>query len=99
MPAQPVNDGGTHLGRRISTLPLLKDRAVNDASPDAKGEERIGGVRDVALQAIVRSWPDDPGTLSLIRERAQNDPTLWLREKAKQWADEIEAKGQGAGSS
>jgi hypothetical protein len=27
------------------------------------------------------------------RERAENDPTPWLREKAKRLADEIEAKG------
>jgi hypothetical protein len=50
-------------------------------------------VRDVAIEAIARGWPNDPGTLPLLRERAENDPTPWLREKAKRLADEIEARG------
>lgn len=50
-------------------------------------------MRDAALQAIVRGWHDDPETLALLREREKNDPTPWLREKAKQMADKLEARG------
>ncbi|MCI0488865.1 MAG: NACHT domain-containing protein [Blastocatellia bacterium] len=74
------------------TLPLLKDRAARDESPAAGVEEWLGGVRNAAIEAIFRGWPDDPGTLDLLRERAKNGPTPWLREKAKRWADQIEAR-------
>ncbi len=77
------------------TLTILKDRAVNDATPEAEWEDWRSGVRDVALQAITRGWPDDPDTLVLLRERAKNDPTRWLREKAKELADRIEARNSG----
>ena len=75
------------------TLTILKDRAVNDATPEAEWESWRSGVRDVALQAIARGWPDDPETLALLRKREKNDPTPWLREKAKQMADKLEARG------
>jgi len=76
-----------------ATLPLLRECAVKDESPAAAGIEWESGVRDAAIEAIFRGWPDDPATLLLLRERAENDPTPWLREKAKQWANEIEARG------
>jgi hypothetical protein len=74
------------------TLPLLKDRAVKDASPAANDQRWIGGVSYSALQAIVRGWPNYPGTLPLLRDRAENDPAPWLREKARQLAAEIELR-------
>ncbi|MFN8003409.1 MAG: hypothetical protein U0X75_20610 [Acidobacteriota bacterium] len=53
------------------TLTILEERAANDPVPKAKTEEWQSGVRDVALQHIVRGWPDDPETLALLRERAE----------------------------
>jgi hypothetical protein len=50
-------------------------------------------VRYAAIEAIFRGWPDDPGTLPLLRERAENDPNRWLRKEVKRWADKIEVRG------
>jgi hypothetical protein len=49
-------------------------------------------VRQVAINAIAQYWPTHPDTLPLLRERAENDPTPWLRERAKQLADKIEGR-------
>ncbi|MBS1788716.1 MAG: hypothetical protein JST85_13395 [Acidobacteria bacterium] len=74
------------------TLPILKERATKDSSPASDAERWESGVRDAAIRSLARGWPDDPDTLALLRERAKNDPTPWLREKAQQLADQIEAR-------
>jgi len=78
----------------VQTLPLLRDRAVNDESPkpdDAqKGWEYY--VREVAINAIAKYWSTHPDTLPLLRDRAQNDPTPWLRERAKELIKQIAGK-------
>ena len=49
-------------------------------------------VRHMAASAIGEHYRSDAQTLPLLRERAENDPTPWLRERAKQLADELAAK-------
>jgi hypothetical protein len=46
----------------------------------------------MAIISIARYWPDHPDTLTLLRERAENDPTPWLREHCKELIEEIEGK-------
>jgi hypothetical protein len=68
------------------TLPLVRDRAINDESPNPD-EERLPVeyyVREVAINALARYWGEEAETLALLRERAQNDPTPWLRERAQE---------------
>jgi hypothetical protein len=68
------------------TLPLLRDRAVNENLPLAEDTEYINDKpypRAIAIELISKYWPQHPHTSSLLRERAENDPTLWLRERAK----------------
>ncbi|MBN1454005.1 MAG: HEAT repeat domain-containing protein, partial [Anaerolineales bacterium] len=90
-----------HYREDAQTLPLLQERAVNDESPVPGGiysyEEMFGAssnklVREVAVNALAEYWPDHPDTLSLLRERAENDPTLWLRERAKELIEKIEGE-------
>jgi hypothetical protein len=73
------------------TLPSLHDLAVNDTSP-RQGATQFDNlyVRDVALVAIAKHWPNHPDTLPRLRERQQNDPVDWLRERAGRMADELE---------
>ena len=68
------------------TLPLLKDRAVNDEDND---------VRYAAVQAIAQAWHDDPETLPLFKDRAINDENNYVRRAAVQaiaqgWHDDPE---------
>ncbi|MCI0389279.1 MAG: hypothetical protein MOB07_11030 [Acidobacteria bacterium] len=43
------------------------------------------------IEAIAEPSPDHSETLKLLREQAKKDPTKWLRKKAKELADGIEA--------
>jgi len=68
------------------TLPLLKDRAVNDQD---------NAVRYAAVQAIAQGWHDDPETLPLLKDRAVNDQDNDVRYAAVQaiaqgWHDDPE---------
>src|SRR5262249_13817131 len=81
------------------TLKLLRERAVNDRNEYARraalmalamNYRDMDYVRKTAIEAIARHWPDHPDTLNFLCERAENDPTNWLREKAKKLADEID---------
>ena len=49
-------------------------------------------VRDTAIDTISKYWRDHPDTLPLLRERAENDPTPWLREHCKDLIEEIKGK-------
>lgn len=49
-------------------------------------------VREIAINAIAEHWPCHPDTLSLLRERVENNPTPWLRERCKELIEEIEGK-------
>ena len=100
-----VNDSSEKV--RSSAIPVLAERFLEDShikeflynlantdlSPKAEDPEgdRIYP-REVALESILEHWPDHPDTLPLLRERAENDPTPWLRERCKELIKEIEGK-------
>jgi Domain of unknown function (DUF4062)/HEAT repeats/NACHT domain len=81
-----------HYREDEQTLSLLRKCAVEDESPPHDSPSRIKSVRQVAIEVIAKYWPTDPDTLSLLWERAKNDPTVWLRKRAKELADELAAK-------
>jgi predicted NACHT family NTPase len=60
---------------------LLCDRVLND--PFERKEDREDNPRQTALSAIIKQRPDSPQTLSLLRDRADNDSDEKLREFAK----------------
>ena len=74
------------------------DRAAKDDSPSADSEEPTEWshyVRLRAMYALAESgWAKNPSTSLLLKERAENDPTPWLRKRAKRLADELEAKAK-----
>jgi len=43
-------------------------------------------------QHVIKYWRNHPDTLPLLRDRAENDPTPWLRDRAKELIEEIEGK-------
>jgi hypothetical protein len=47
--------------------------------------------RQTALEAIIKQYPDHPKTLSLLRDRAENDPDEKVRELAQNKLAELEA--------
>ena len=66
------------------TLPLLKDRAVNDDH---------WSVRQAAVHELARAGKDDPDTLPLLKDRAVNDNDEDVRqaavqELARSWKDD-----------
>ena len=44
---------------------------------------RVKNPRQTALEAIIEQYPDRPQTLLLLRDRAENDPDVQLREFAR----------------
>ena len=74
------------------TFPLLLDYAVNDESPQADAPNDRFYVREAAISALATYWPSHPEVLSLLRDRAKNDPTGWLREEAKNWIDQLSSE-------
>ncbi len=72
--------------------------AINDESPkpDEKRESWEKYVREVAINAIAKHWPDHPDTIPLLEDRAKNDPTPWLRERAKELIKELTEKKKQA---
>lgn len=70
-----MNDTGAD---NPATLPLLKERAVNDERWD---------VRRGAAQATASGWADDPGTLPWLKDRAVNDEDGEVRRAAVEAID------------
>lgn len=79
----------TYFGDRPQVFDLVRDQAVDDESPAADEPENKYCVRALALQSIAKCWPTHPGTLPLLLDRAENDPTPWLREMARDLAKEL----------
>ncbi len=46
--------------------------------------------RQTALEAIIKQRPDSPQTLSLLRERAENEPDEKVREFAQKKLEQLE---------
>ncbi len=61
---------------------MLCDRSVNE--PFERKKDREDKTRQTALDAIIKQRPDSPQTLSLLRDRAENDPDEKLREFAQE---------------
>ncbi|MEA5626694.1 hypothetical protein, partial [Nostoc sp. UHCC 0251] len=61
--------------------------AVDDSFE--RKEEDETNPRRIALEIIIKQFPQHPQTLSLLRDRAENDPDEQVREfaqkKLKQW--------------
>ncbi|HEY9708593.1 MAG TPA: hypothetical protein V6D48_10365 [Oculatellaceae cyanobacterium] len=66
----------------------MYDRALNDPFERKKIWE--DNPRQIALEAIIKQRPDSPQTLSLLRNRAENDPDEQLREFAKKKLEHLE---------
>jgi hypothetical protein len=60
---------------------FLCDRALNDPFEHKKGSE--DNPRQLALEIIIKQYPDHPQTLPLLQDRAENDPDEKVREFAK----------------
>ena len=63
------------------TFELFYDNALNN--PFKRKYEFETNPRQIALEIIVKQYPDHPQTLSLLQDRAENDPDEQLQEWAK----------------
>lgn len=72
---------------------LLYDLGMKDKSPlpDDKKESDsyFYYVRELAILALAYYFPTDPDTILVLEDRAKNDPTPWLRERAKELLEEL----------
>ncbi len=66
----------------------LGDRAVSDSFERDHPSNR--NPRQYALEAIIKQYPDNPQTLPLLQDRAENDPDEQVREFAKKKLAELE---------
>jgi predicted NACHT family NTPase len=74
---------------QLDLLDIYYDCAVND--PFQRREERETNPRRIALEIIIKQFPQHPDTLPLLRDRAENDPDKVVREYAEkqlqQWRE------------
>jgi Trp operon repressor/energy-coupling factor transporter ATP-binding protein EcfA2 len=68
---------------------LFVDRALND-SFERQDNELGDNPRQVALEAIVEDYSDNPQTLTILYDRATNDPDEKVREFARQQLVKLE---------
>ncbi|MDE5106806.1 MAG: HEAT repeat domain-containing protein, partial [Trichodesmium sp. St17_bin3_1_1] len=70
------------------TFELFYDTALND--PFQYEDEFETNPRQIALEIIVKQYPDHPQTLPLLKNRAENDPDEQLQEWAKKTLQQFE---------
>ena len=68
-------------------LEFLCDRALND--PFERKKDWKNNPRQLALEIIIKQYPNHPQTLPLLRDRAENDSDEQLREFARQKLAEL----------
>jgi predicted NACHT family NTPase len=66
---------------------FLCDRALND--PFERKEGREDNPRQLALEIIIKQYPNHPQALSLLQDRAENDPDEQLREFARKKLEQL----------
>jgi hypothetical protein len=66
---------------------FLCDRALND--PFERKEDREDNPRQLALEIIIKQYPDHPQTLPLLQDRAENDSDDKVREFANKKLAEL----------
>ncbi len=73
------------------TYSIVCESSLHDSSPEIndKKYEFPNYVREVAINALAEYWPNQPDTLNILKDRAKNDPTPWLRERAKELLEEL----------
>ena len=69
---------------------ILYDNTLND--PFKRKHNFETNPRQIALEAIVKQYPDHPQTLPLLQDRAENDPDeqlqKWAKRKLQQYTTE-----------
>jgi hypothetical protein len=63
-------------------------RALND--PFVREEKWEENPRQLALKIIIKQYPDNPQTLPLLRDRAENDPDEQVRNFAQNKLAQLE---------
>jgi len=69
---------------------FLSDLALHD--PFERRYSDQDNLRQIALEAIIKNYPDHPQTRKLLSDRAQNDPDEQVREFAKQQLAKLETQ-------
>ena len=69
---------------------FLCDRALND--PFERKEDWEDNPRQLALEIIIKQYPDCPQTLLLCKDRAENDPDEKVREFAREKLEQLEGQ-------
>ncbi len=67
---------------------FLCDRALND--PFERKKDSEDNPRQLALEIIIKQYPDHPQTLPLLQDRAENDSDKKVREFANKKLAELE---------
>ena len=67
---------------------FLCDGALND--PFERKEDSENNPRQLALEIIIKQYPDNPQNLPLLHDRAENDPDEKVREFAREKLEQIE---------
>ncbi|MGB5959229.1 MAG: HEAT repeat domain-containing protein [Coleofasciculaceae cyanobacterium] len=79
----------------LGVFELLYNRAINALSEHRNylfGYLQENNPRQLALEIIIKQYPDHPQTLPLLRDRAENDPDEKMRKFANYKLAELEKK-------
>ncbi|MBE9001138.1 HEAT repeat domain-containing protein [Nostoc sp. LEGE 12447] len=77
-----------HFKYQLELFDIYHNCAVND--PFERKEDYETNPRRIALEIIIKQFPQHPQTLPLLRDRAQNDPDEQVREFAQKKLAQLE---------
>ncbi len=84
-----VQELANHFKYHADLFDIYYQCAVNDPFKDSHDPPYNSNPRRIALEIIIKQFPQHPQTLPLLRDRAENDPDEQVREfaqkKLKQW--------------
>ncbi|MEA5602058.1 hypothetical protein, partial [Nostoc sp. UHCC 0252] len=79
-----------HFRNQPKLFEIYYNCAVNDSFEDRHNSLFNSNPRRVALEIIIKQFPQHPQTLPLLRDRAANDPDEKVRNFAQQKLAELE---------
>ncbi|MEH1820402.1 MAG: hypothetical protein V7L31_15215 [Nostoc sp.] len=84
-----VQELAKHFKYQLELFDIYYQCAVNDPFKDSHDPPNNPNPRRIALEIIIKQFPQHPQTLPLLRDRTENDPDEQVREfaqkKLKQW--------------
>ncbi|MDZ7965811.1 MAG: NTPase, partial [Nostoc sp. DedSLP03] len=87
---EAVQELAKHFKYQLELFEIYHHCAVNDPFKDSHNPPLKPNPRHIALEIIIKQFPQHPQTLPLLRDRANNDPDEQVREFAQKKLKQLE---------